>query len=79
MDPEAHGLVVTPRPGMGRYVVPLAGYGRWYHHVTTAVEAHCVDALTGSSGTARSHYLVAHWLHAEALHLSPVDLEEQWL
>ena len=79
LDPETHGLLVTPRPGMGRFVVPLAGHGRWYHHVTTAVNAHCVDALTGSSGTGMGSYLVAHWLHAEALRLAPVDLEEPWL
>lgn len=78
-DADAHGLLIRPKPGQGRYVVPRAGTHRWFHHVTVGVEAHCVDALTGKAGTERGQYLPRHWRHPDALCVERSDLEDPCL
>lgn len=56
------------RPSEGRYIVPKMEPPKpWFHHLTVEVEAHCVDALTGSSGEPRSAYLENHWTDIEAI------------
>jgi len=78
-DPDAHALLIRPRPRRGRYVLPRIGHLRWQHHVTSSVEAHCVDALTGASGMERENYLEAFLEFADDLRVERTDLEDSWL
>jgi len=48
----------------------------WTYHATTAVEAHCVDVLTGVDGTPRELYLHEHWKEPDALCWSEIDPDE---
>src|SRR5690606_34994222 len=61
-DAQAAGLVVRANTPQGRYPVmrPRGVRRFWFHHVTVGVEAHCVDALTGTWGTPRAQYLSTH-------------------
>lgn len=79
LDGNAHGCVIRPLPGHGRYVAPRVGGTMWRHHVTVGVAAHFVDALTDVPGTPSADYPDAHWLHADALSIKPDDLEDPCL
>ena len=55
-------------PSEGRYVVPKVKLARpWYFHVTTEVDAHAVDALTGADGTTVESYMETHWTEVDAI------------
>ena len=71
---DAQAQVWQLLPTEGIYVVPKLELGqRWFHHFTVEVEAHCVDALTGASGTPRSEYLDEHWLETDAISWTPIS------
>lgn len=69
----------TVRRGARFYVVPKRPVGRpWREHWTTGVQGHCVDALAGHDGTARSEYLEMYFHYDDLLRLVPRDLPD-WL
>lgn len=75
-DDAAAALKIRPMSRLMRFVVPRVPLEEpWSYHVTTTVEAHCVDALTGAAGTERVDYLHAHFEHADALRVELIDLE----
>lgn len=75
-DANAHGEVVRPLPGAGRFLLPRAGHKGWRYHATTSVEQHRVDALTEPTGTEESLYLHLHFHHPEALRAERWDQRE---
>ena len=73
LDGRARSLALTPM--VGRFVVPKQPVGgSWFHHYTTEVTGHCVDALTGSQGTECAAYLATHWQYDTAIRVEPADL-----
>jgi hypothetical protein len=79
-DEQSHGLLILPKPGKGYRVVPKVSlFGSWDHHFTVGVDGHCVDALTGASGTERDQYLARHWQYADAICIERCSLEDESL
>jgi len=72
---EARGLRITPKPGVGYFVVTKSGRS-WPCHALVAVEEHGVDALTGLSGTLLQHYLATYWKYIEYLEMQHHSLQE---
>lgn len=62
-DPDALGLVVRANTAQVRYPVvkPRGTRLWWFYHVTVHVDQHCVDALTGASGTPDTLYFETHF------------------
>jgi hypothetical protein len=74
-DPTSQCRMVRPINRLMRFVVPKAVLAHpWVYHITTTVEAHAVDALTGVSGTELTTYLNQHFEYPEALRLEPMEL-----
>lgn len=65
-DADAAGIVVRPVGGQSRYACmrPSGHHLYWFHHVTTGLQAHFVDALTGVTGTPDDIYLATHFSNA---------------
>lgn len=65
-DPAAKRWRITPIEG--RFVLAKHPDARgWYFHDTVEVDAHCVDALTGVDGVARTAYEGHCWEDPSAL------------
>ena len=76
LDADARALLVEPS-GFALYVQPKGGPARWMHHVTTSVQAHCVDVLTGVAGHPEGTYLEAYFEHPTAHLIRPVE-DDDW-
>jgi hypothetical protein len=73
-DPDAGGLQVLPKSA-ARFVVPKHDpKPRWGSHTLVETRRHCVDALTGASGTLTGTYLSEHWEYVEHIHMVSVDV-----
>ncbi|MCB9760483.1 MAG: hypothetical protein H6739_11645 [Alphaproteobacteria bacterium] len=83
-DADAQGVIVKANAAQTRYpcMKPRIHGVWWFHHVTLGVEGHFVDALTGTQGTERAHYLTTHFSNAPGelrFDESDPDLEQTWL
>lgn len=73
-DPDVSGLQVLPKSA-ARFVVPKHDpKPRWGSHTLVETRRHCVDALTGASGTIAEMYLSDHWEYVEHIHMVSVDV-----
>lgn len=78
LDPGARAIAIRPQQRTMRYVATKHPAGtRWFHHVTTHVLAHRVDALTGADGIQSGEYLSTFFEHPEALQERAVR-DEDW-
>lgn len=63
------------KPIRGRFVCCKIASG-WFHHVTTSLQAHFVDALTGSSGWVVSSYLERYFEYPDGVEIVDADLSD---
>lgn len=61
---DADAYIAKLEPRLGRFVLPQR---RWFYHVTTSVERHYVDALTGVDGHAADSYASAYFPYPDAI------------
>jgi hypothetical protein len=74
VDGEAHARVIEPVGAV--YIQPKGLDVRWSHHVTVAVDAHHVDALTNPPGHDEVTYLEHFFDEPESHSIRPVAPDE---